>query len=72
MRSVDSPTITTALRPAKRSLVRRWLARLWRECTVKSRRPIAPAFAKPEIGETFVLPLAAQFSRCNLARAAPT
>jgi len=29
------------------SRVRRWLGRLWREWTVESLRPIAPAFAKP-------------------------
>src|SRR6266446_3797663 len=29
------------------SRVRRWLAHLWREWTVESFRPIAPAFAKP-------------------------
>jgi L-ascorbate metabolism protein UlaG (beta-lactamase superfamily) len=28
--------------------VRRWLAHLWREWTIESWRPIAPAFAKPE------------------------
>jgi len=31
-----------------RSAVRRWIVHLWREWTVESRRPIAPAFAKPE------------------------
>jgi len=30
------------------SRVRRWLGHLWREWTIESRRPIAPAFAKPE------------------------
>jgi L-ascorbate metabolism protein UlaG (beta-lactamase superfamily) len=30
------------------SRVRRWLGRLWREWTVESWRPIAPAFARPE------------------------
>src|SRR6266571_6999157 len=30
------------------SRVRRWLGHLWREWTVESWRPIAPAFAKPE------------------------
>src|SRR5213075_1100581 len=29
------------------SRVRRWLGHLWREWTIESRRPIAPAFAKP-------------------------
>jgi L-ascorbate metabolism protein UlaG (beta-lactamase superfamily) len=29
---------------------RNWLAHLWREWTVESRRPIAPAFAKPRPG----------------------
>ncbi len=28
--------------------MRRWLAHLWREWTIESWRPIAPAFAKPE------------------------
>jgi len=28
--------------------VRRWLARIWREWTIESWRPISPAFAKPE------------------------
>src|SRR5437762_12330386 len=28
--------------------VRRWLGHLWREWTIESWRPIAPAFAKPE------------------------
>jgi L-ascorbate metabolism protein UlaG (beta-lactamase superfamily) len=31
-----------------RSRVRRWLFHLWREWTIESWRPIAPAFAKPE------------------------
>ena len=31
----------------RRSRVLRWLTRLWREWTVESSRPIAPAFAKP-------------------------
>ena len=36
-------------RPALRSArVRRWLGHLWREWTIESWRPIAPAFAKPE------------------------
>src|SRR6266446_8925739 len=30
-----------------RSPLRRWLGHLWREWTVESRRPIAPAFAQP-------------------------
>jgi L-ascorbate metabolism protein UlaG (beta-lactamase superfamily) len=30
------------------SRVRRWLGHLWREWTIESWRPIAPAFAKPE------------------------
>src|SRR6266545_1711214 len=30
------------------SRVRRWLGHLFREWTIESRRPIAPAFAKPE------------------------
>ena len=30
------------------SRVRRWLGHLWREWTIESLRPIAPAFAKPE------------------------
>lgn len=32
----------------RRSVVRRWLAHLWREWTVESWRPIAPAFAHPQ------------------------
>jgi len=32
----------------RNSRVRRWIGRLWREWTVESLRPIAPAFAKPE------------------------
>jgi len=28
--------------------VRRWLGHLWREWTIESWRPIAPAFTKPE------------------------
>src|SRR5438552_18404483 len=52
MRSVDSPTPIRALRSrTRRSLVRRWLAHLWREWTVESFRPIAPAFAKPNPAE---------------------
>ena len=35
--------------PALRSSrVRRWLGHLWREWTIESRRPIAPAFIRPE------------------------
>src|SRR5712692_4425383 len=37
---LDQPTLRS-------SRVRRWLAHLWREWTVESFRPIAPAFAKP-------------------------
>ncbi len=37
---MDQPTLPT-------SRARRWLGRLWREWTVESLRPIAPAFAKP-------------------------
>lgn len=34
---------------ARRKMTRRnWLAHLWREWTVESRRPIAPAFARPK------------------------
>src|SRR5437764_1930639 len=33
------------------SRVRRWLRHLWREWTIESWRPIAPAFAKPEPSE---------------------
>src|SRR6266542_2687851 len=35
-------------RKPTRSAARRWIAHLWREWTVESWRPIAPAFAKPE------------------------
>jgi L-ascorbate metabolism protein UlaG (beta-lactamase superfamily) len=35
-------------RPLPRSRARRWISHLWREWTVESRRPIAPAFARPE------------------------
>jgi L-ascorbate metabolism protein UlaG (beta-lactamase superfamily) len=35
-------------RKRTRSAVRRWIVHLWREWTVESWRPIAPAFAKPE------------------------
>ena len=41
MKAPDQPTLRSAR-------VRRWLGHLWREWTVESRRPIAPAFAKPE------------------------
>jgi L-ascorbate metabolism protein UlaG (beta-lactamase superfamily) len=41
MKASDQPTLRSAR-------VRRWLGHLWREWTVESRRPIAPAFAKPE------------------------
>jgi L-ascorbate metabolism protein UlaG (beta-lactamase superfamily) len=34
--------------PLPRSRARRWLARLWHEWTVESRRPMAPAFARPD------------------------
>jgi L-ascorbate metabolism protein UlaG (beta-lactamase superfamily) len=36
---------------SRTSRVRRWLAHLWREWTVESFRPIAPAFAKPHPAE---------------------
>jgi L-ascorbate metabolism protein UlaG (beta-lactamase superfamily) len=43
-KSTDAPE-----QPALRSRrVRRWLGHLWREWTIESWRPIAPAFAKPE------------------------
>src|ERR1700757_3769004 len=35
-------------RSLPRSRARRWIAHLWREWTVESCRPIAPAFAQPE------------------------
>src|SRR5437762_146348 len=35
----------------RNSRVRRWLRHLWREWTIESWRPIAPAFAKPEPSE---------------------
>jgi L-ascorbate metabolism protein UlaG (beta-lactamase superfamily) len=38
----------TAQPSFRRSRVLRWLTRLWREWTVESSRPIAPAFAKPK------------------------
>jgi L-ascorbate metabolism protein UlaG (beta-lactamase superfamily) len=34
--------------PLRSSRVRRWLGHLFREWTIESRRPISPAFAKPE------------------------
>jgi L-ascorbate metabolism protein UlaG (beta-lactamase superfamily) len=37
----------TTQRPLPRSRTRRWVAHLWREWTVESWRPIAPAFAHP-------------------------
>jgi L-ascorbate metabolism protein UlaG (beta-lactamase superfamily) len=41
-----------SVQPSYRSSrVRRWLAHLWREWTVESFRPIAPAFAKPDPAE---------------------
>jgi L-ascorbate metabolism protein UlaG (beta-lactamase superfamily) len=43
MKAPEQPTPT--LRSAR---VRRWLAHLWREWTIQSWRPIAPAFVKPE------------------------
>jgi L-ascorbate metabolism protein UlaG (beta-lactamase superfamily) len=33
--------------PVSRSRARRWIAHLWREWTIESWRPIAPAFTKP-------------------------
>ena len=44
MQSAETPTLRS-------SRVRRWLAHLWREWTVESFRPIAPAFAKPNPAE---------------------
>jgi L-ascorbate metabolism protein UlaG (beta-lactamase superfamily) len=44
MQPPDQPTLRS-------SRVRRWLAHLWREWTVESFRPIAPAFAKPNPAE---------------------
>src|SRR5437763_5195171 len=41
MEAHEQPTLRS-------SRVLRWLGHLWREWTVESRRPIAPAFAKPE------------------------
>src|SRR5437660_6519971 len=40
MQSLEQPTLRS-------SRVRRWLAHLWREWTVATVRPIAPAFARP-------------------------
>ncbi len=41
--------MNTSEQPTLRSRrVRRWLGHLWREWTIESWRPIAPAFAKPE------------------------
>ncbi len=39
--TLEQPTLRS-------SRVRRWLGHLWREWTIESWRPIAPAFAKPE------------------------
>jgi L-ascorbate metabolism protein UlaG (beta-lactamase superfamily) len=39
--ALEQPTLRSAR-------VRRWLGHLWREWTIESWRPIAPAFAKPE------------------------
>src|SRR5262252_3618875 len=41
MKQPDQPSFRSAR-------VRRWVAHLWREWTIESWRPIAPAFAKPE------------------------
>ncbi len=41
MNTPDQPTLRSAR-------VRRWLGHLWREWTIESWRPIAPAFTKPE------------------------
>jgi len=41
MKAPDHPTL-------RRARVRRWLGHLWREWTIETRRPIVPAFAKPE------------------------
>jgi L-ascorbate metabolism protein UlaG (beta-lactamase superfamily) len=44
-----SKSMGTPEQPTLRSrLVRRWIGHLWREWTIESWRPIAPAFAKPE------------------------
>jgi len=37
--------------PVSRSRARRWIAHLWREWTIESWRPIAPAFARPQPNE---------------------
>jgi len=42
--TLEQPTL-------RNSRVRRWLRHLWREWTIESWRPIAPAFAKPEPSE---------------------
>ena len=41
MERIEQPTLRSAR-------VRRWLGHLWREWTIESWRPIAPAFARPE------------------------
>jgi L-ascorbate metabolism protein UlaG (beta-lactamase superfamily) len=41
---VEAPDLPTL----RSSRVRRWLGHLWREWTIESWRPIAPAFARPE------------------------
>ena len=41
MERIEQPTLGSAR-------VRRWLGHLWREWTIESWRPIAPAFARPE------------------------
>src|SRR5207247_10022001 len=41
MEAPEQPTLRS-------SRVRRWLAHLWREWTIETLRPIAPAFTKPE------------------------
>src|SRR6266481_8614645 len=44
-----SGSMNTSEQPTLRSRrVRRWLGHLWREWTIESWRPIAPAFVKPE------------------------
>src|SRR5947207_8472250 len=44
-----SESMDTPEQPTMRSRrVRRWLGHLWREWTIESWRPVAPAFAKPE------------------------
>jgi L-ascorbate metabolism protein UlaG (beta-lactamase superfamily) len=48
----DSFLVETPEQPTLRSSrVRRWLGHLWREWTIESWRPIAPAFAAPEPSE---------------------